>query len=732
MRYEEVGNGMSPEQNQLATLRKKYRIVSFVLVAVIIISVVVFLHLVVFRPASKESSKDNRLMEFHAAAGIPMFNIPELQDMLIHSYSFRSSLTGAPENAWDVSQNQDGSVLAWVVYDGEGKNMIIAADGMIKAPRDCHGMFHNQSGTASIRFNGCLDTSQVTNMSDMFGLCRSLTELDLTGFDTSKVTDMSGMFMFCESVKVLDLSSFNTSMVTDMSDMFYGCYELKSIMIDTLDMSHVIDRDSMFSGCNKLDTSTLPFPETRGNDNVLKANEALGHPWIFDIANPDEIVSICFLPRLDNIPADAIDVSQRGDLSVMAWSEVCPGGKKIVIAADGVVKAPDDCSYLFAYCQDLASIQFNDCLDTSQVTDMSCMFYCCESLTELDVSSFNTGNVKTMSSMFSNCAALKRLDLSNFDTGKVINMAGLFSGCRRLTYVDLSGFDTSHVTDMDCMFLCCEALTTVDIEVLDMSSVERADSMFSGCNKLDVNSICIKTNSGKSNKLRYSVGGNFLYDIIFPCNFTTITFRTSLTGAPADSWDFSEYQDGSVLGWVSPNSSGNELIIAADGKIIAPNSCAWMFDDYEFLCEINFNDSLDTSETVDMKGMFFGCSALTHLDLSGFDTSAVSDMSSMFSWCEQLEDVDVSSFDTSNVLDMTCMFEYCYTMEQLDITSFDMSSVRKTEGMFLGCYALKELAVTVLDMSHVTSSEGMFSACPLLDTSRIFFYPAGWTWDELK
>lgn len=173
-----------------------------------------------------------------------------------------------------------------------------------------------------------------------------------------------------------------------------------------------------------------------------------------------------------------------------------------------------------------------------------------------------------------------------------------------------------------------------------------------------------------------------------------------------DSWDFSEYQDGSVLGWVSPNNSGNELIIAADGKIIAPDSCAWMFEDYEFLYEINFNDSLDTSETVDMEGMFFGCSALTHLDLSGFDTS--------------------------NVLDMTCMFSYCYTMERLDITNFDMSSVRKTEGMFLGCYALKELAVTVLDMSHVTSSEGMFSDCPLLDTSKIFFYPAGWAWDELK
>ena len=39
-----------------------------------------------------------------------------------------------------------------------------------------------------------LDTSEVTNMSNMFSACISLTSLDVSNFDTSKVIDMSDMF----------------------------------------------------------------------------------------------------------------------------------------------------------------------------------------------------------------------------------------------------------------------------------------------------------------------------------------------------------------------------------------------------------------------------------------------------------------------------------------------------------------------------------------------------------
>ncbi|MCD7922602.1 MAG: BspA family leucine-rich repeat surface protein, partial [Clostridiales bacterium] len=48
-------------------------------------------------------------------------------------------------------------------------------------------------------------------------------------------------------------------------------------------------------------------------------------------------------------------------------------------------------------------------------------------------------------------------------------------------------------------------------------------------------------------------------------------------------------------------------------------------------------------------GMFFGCTRLTSIDVSGLDTSNVTDMGYMFDNCTSLMSLDVSGFDTSNV-----------------------------------------------------------------------------------
>ena len=54
---------------------------------------------------------------------------------------------------------------------------------------------------------------------------------------------------------------------------------------------------------------------------------------------------------------------------------------------------------------------------------MKSMFILCESLTDIDLSNFNTQNVSNMFSMFSYCESLKNIVLSNFNfnTQKVKN-----------------------------------------------------------------------------------------------------------------------------------------------------------------------------------------------------------------------------------------------------------------------------------------------------------------------
>ena len=55
-----------------------------------------------------------------------------------------------------------------------------------------------------------------------------------------------------------------------------------------------------------------------------------------------------------------------------------------------------------------------------------------------------------MSGMFENCLLV--VDLSNFDTSNVTNMSNMFYGCRDLSSLNLSKFDTSKVTDMTTCF----------------------------------------------------------------------------------------------------------------------------------------------------------------------------------------------------------------------------------------------------------------------------------------
>ena len=103
------------------------------------------------------------------------------------------------------------------------------------------------------KFDGTplLDTSNVTNMADMFRSCSNLTTIPL--LDTSNVTKMAGMFDSCSNLTSIPL--LDTSKVTRMEDMFSGCSNLTSIPL--LNTSNVTTMKNMFSGCTNLTTIPL-------------------------------------------------------------------------------------------------------------------------------------------------------------------------------------------------------------------------------------------------------------------------------------------------------------------------------------------------------------------------------------------------------------------------------------------------------------------------------------------
>ena len=152
------------------------------------------------------------------------------------------------------------------------------------------------------------------------------------------------------------------------------------------------------------------------------------------------------------------------------------------------------------------------------------------------------------------------------------------------------------------------------------------------------------------------------------------------------------------------------------GESIAPFSMAYWFSNCRNLASVDLS-LLDTSNTTDMRALFFFCRKLTSVDLSNFNTSEVTYMQNMFTYTG-FSSLDLSNFNTSKVTNMSLMFSDCDLLTSLNISSFDTSKVENFNSMF------NEVAITSLDLSNfdtssATNMKGMFSYAKtkLLDLS---------------
>lgn len=139
---------------------------------------------------------------------------------------------------------------------------------------------------------------------------------------------------------------------------------------------------------------------------------------------------------------------------------------------------------LFSHCELLEGELDLSHWDTSKVTDMSNMFYCCQKLGNVIMSSWNTGNVTNMSGLFSWCEKLEGLDIGKWDTHNVEDMSYMFCFCPGLTQVEVNKWTTNKVTNMARMFAMCKSLTSLDLENWDTYNVTDMYEMFFGCEKL--------------------------------------------------------------------------------------------------------------------------------------------------------------------------------------------------------------------------------------------------------
>ncbi len=237
------------------------------------------------------------------------------------------------------------------------------------SPTSTASWFYKLSNVEIITGLENIDTSNVTDMSNMFAYCSKLLSLDVSTFNTSNVTDMHNMFMHCDRLLSLNISGFDTKNVRDMSNMFFYCFELESLNVSHFNTSNVTNMYRTFGSC----------------------------------------------AALESIDVSSFDTSKVIDMSDMFYS--C--GSLLTLDVTGFnTENVTNMNGMFTSCYKLKSLDITN-FNTSKVTNMGGLFSNCSSLESIDLSKLNTDNVTDMSSMFHGCSSLKTIDLSKFNAQNV-------------------------------------------------------------------------------------------------------------------------------------------------------------------------------------------------------------------------------------------------------------------------------------------------------------------------
>ncbi len=622
----------------------------------------------------------------------------------------------------DYSADGDGSVLAWY----NNNTLYIGGYGKIIAGGSLSYAFYHGTSVDAINGFDMLDTSNVTDMSDMFERCGSKSasfKLDLgNNFDTSNVTSMRYMFKECGSAEkntgfTLNLGNkFDTSKVKNMSRMFNYCGWYSTVFTldlgDKFDTSNVTSMDYMFDHCgykskvfkldlgSKFDTSKVKdmsrmFADCGSASESFTLN--LGNK--FKTANVTDMRYMFFecgkssknFTELD-LSGFTISFSEVNSLANFAgyipvttfifgdgWADAVlpePGSFDAVFASMSTLP-----TYITGATSNLVNYNWSADKRPATFTDKGSVTITAEATEGGTVSGGGTviesANVKLTAS-----------------ANEGYNFDGWYDGDTKVC--DTEEFLVKNVT--------ADKTYTAKFTAI----VKKISKLFSTGSESTLLSKAVS--EGLVSSITDIEGVSFVnlgsYDL------------TNVTTA-----DYSADGDGYVLAWYDNKT----LYIGGYETIIAGDSLAYAFYGGKRIDAINGIDMLDTSNVTNMASMFEECgqySALFTLDLgNNFDTSNVTDMSHMFDHCG-LNSTGFTfnlgnKFNTSKVTNMEYMFYFCgeysdnFTLDLGD--EFDTSNVTNMSYMFAVCGVYSEVFTLdfgdKFDTSKVTDMSYMFYYC---------------------
>ena len=645
------------------------------------------------------------------------------------------------DKAWDIQRSN--GLKGYKV----GTELFIHApeDKEIRFPSESKEVFYGFSNLTVINNLDKVSCPEVFNMIRMFGGCKKLKKIDLSNVKAGWYVYLEGTFQDCESLtEIIGLEKFNFRQVPTMLSAFENCKSLKEINFGKIDLggtatylakafknctnltniyvsknpdlSSVTWSDDMFTGCYNLRGGKYSKFTDYGSDlKYAKIDEGPEDPGYFTSAR-SFLMKDWYKPCMENY-----DNANITEIEFMNYGEVKPTG------ADFEWRLPR--SY------GLIGYRFGSKIYIYKESDFDI---------HLEENAMKTFSNYDTANYFTNLTSIKNFKLVYSDMA--MELPGLFEGASSLTEIDLSSFDTYRFYSVQRMFKDCSSLATIKVsDKFDLSDVNYSNTtdMFAGCVSLvgknidgtpgtdaessysesnPKNKTLAKIEENYGDKHGYLTDGNYRLskdwnkDIndVTKINKSDVT-KLSYTYKKPSSGEKYEIKNSNGLFAYIVNTSEVVIYAKNERNIYTAVDASELFKNMTSLVNITNFELVKTRKAENMASMFENCNQLPSFDLSSFDTLRVTNMAKMFKSLRSLANIDLKNFKTAKVTTFEESFADMDALLDINISDFDTSSATNFSKAFEGSANIKSIDIGKFTVPQTANISNMFKDLPNLE-----------------
>lgn len=315
-----------------------------------------------------------------------------------------------------------------------------------------------------------------TSLADLFYDCGALESVDLSNFDTRNVINSRYMFYRCSTLTDITFGSKCTfEKDTAFSYMFRGCSSLTSLDLSMFNSAAVSSTRYMFAGCTNLGSITF------GSESTFE--KCVQYGYMFSDCTALTSLALTMFKTTNAVTSNR---------SCVAMFMNCTNLATVSFKTDNsyAFRYVTNTNSMFKNCSSLTSLDLRGLRRGNATNGSSSMFEGCSNLETLILGT-NYSKASTTASMFEGCAKLtsvKTLNTSGTETTQTLSnttdMSRMFYGCESLTAIPACfTLSSSLVTSVKEMFANCN-FTSLDCSAFNSEALLDADGFVDGCDNL--------------------------------------------------------------------------------------------------------------------------------------------------------------------------------------------------------------------------------------------------------